>query len=715
MSASRRGAGPWRLLLPLLLALASVAVLLHLQQFAADQARALAALHASEAAAARLAIAGMQARRGDGAGFESLSAAQAVAPGVSAALGELPAAQALTLPMPDPGALREAWRAAGEAAQAVLATADGVLALDRDAQRLQSIATGLLVRSDELVDALIAAEAKPAQIRAAARQLVLVQRISTNLRRLLASDAGLLSAADRLGRDAVVFGEIATGLLHGSPQLAIPRVEDGDAREVLASVGRDFRVLAQAVEAVVGGGAARAGLARRAEHLDTAVARVELHNARLRRALEARATDRLITPLHAVQLAILGALAVLAALLLGVAGRRAAARAARHDAEAAVDAAHAVERARGELARELEQLGSDIHRIADGDLGLRAHSGEASAAVGVARAGLDRLRHQLRERAEDALRLARSGQLVGDAAGKLRDTVRRHAQHTDSAGQATRLMAAALDGLRQESAQVGEAARQSGVSAQQAGHALGETLHELDAVRAGVEECAQRVRALEEVARELRAVRTLVEDVGELGKMLSLNVAIQASVDSAASRALGAFSDEVQRLATRARSAVAQVESIHDELRGEAERAAGAVKESVWRARSAAERARGARASVDDLSGTARRLEDLNHALARAQREHAVNVTEVVRTVTALHALTHEVREQVDAAADDASAFSDAAAGLQRRLAPPPAQETVIEWSPAGAHEAAPADAPVADSDEPDSDAARRALPGRWS
>jgi methyl-accepting chemotaxis protein len=197
--------------------------------------------------------------------------------------------------------------------------------------------------------------------------------------------------------------------------------------------------------------------------------------------------------------------------------------------------------------------------------------------------------------------------------------------------------------------------------------------------------------------------------------MLSLNVAIQASVDSAASRALGAFSDEVQRLATRARSAVAQVESIHDELRGEAERAASAVKESVWRARSAAERARGARASVDDLSGTARRLEDLNHALARAQREHAVNVTEVVRTVTALHALTHEVREQVDAAADDASAFSDAAAGLQRRLAPPPAHETVIEWSPAGAHEAAPADAPVADSDEPDSDAARRALPGRWS
>ena len=143
--------------------------------------------------------------------------------------------------------------------------------------------------------------------------------------------------------------------------------------------------------------------------------------------------------------------------------------------------------------------------------------------------------------------------------------------------------------------------------------------------------------------------------------MLSLNVAIQASVDSAASRALSVFSEEVQRLAARARSAVTQVEAIHMELRDEAERAASAVKESVWRARSAAERARGARASVDDLAGSARRLYDLNHALARSQREHAVHVTEVVRTMTALHETTREVRDNVDATTDSALTFSDGA------------------------------------------------------
>lgn len=710
MAARAPGFGPWRLLLPLLLALATAGALLHLQQFRGGQDRMEQAVGASEAAAARLAVARVRALGGTAEGYEALEAARLPVPELVKTLRERPPEQALSPPPPQTGELIAAWQAAAARAEEMEDTAPGVQALARDAERLQSVATGLLVSADELVDALLAAEAKPPQVRAAARQLMLVQRISTNLRRLMEPDAGLLVAADRLGRDAVVFGEVATGLLHGSAELGIPRVEDDNAREILAAVGREFRVLAQSVEAVVAGAAASASLVKRGERLAAALAIVDTHNLRLRADLAARAANRLVMPAHALGLAGLTAVSVLAALALGFAERRAARRDVVREAADLRTERAALEGARDSLSRELEQLASDIHRIADGDVGLRAHTGAGdSAAVGVARAGLDRLRQQLRQRTEDGLRLARSGQMVGDVAGRLRDASRRHAHQAEAAGQATRTMAAALDGLRLESAQVGEAARQSGVSAQQASHALGETLHELDAVRAGVEDCAERVRALEDVARELRAVRTLVEDVGELGKMLSLNVAIQASVDSAASRALAAFSEEVQRLANRARSAVTQVEAIHAELRGEAERAASAAKESVWRARSAAERARGARASVEELSGAARRLEDLNHALSRAHREHAVNVTEVVRTITALHALTREVREQVDATADSAAAFGDAAAGLERRLAAPDAADPVIEIADTRSAEDGAEDTPQ-EQQEP---AASRIL-GRW-
>jgi twitching motility protein PilJ len=712
VSTPRRiGFGPWRLLLPLVLAAATVAALLSVQQFAVDQRQMHETLRMSEGAAATLARARLLALQGQPPAFEPLEAARALVPGVVAGLGAFPPKRALTLLPPDPAPLRSVWEQVAERAERMAQVAPQVESLAADAERLQSIATGLLVRSDELVDALIAREARPAQVRAAARQLVLVQRISTNLQRLLEPNAGLLAAADRLGRDAVVFGEVATGLLNGSRELGIPRVEVAEGREILATVGREFRVLAEAVESVVAGGAGYATLARRGEQLATVLQRLELEHGRVRSQLQARLADRVVTPVQVTQLAVLTSFALIVALVLSLVERRAyarswEARAARHE-----EACAALEQARDGLSQELEQLASDIHRIADGDAGLRAHAeGADTAAVGVARAGLDRLRQQLRERAEDGARLTRSGQLVGQVSGQLREAARRHAYQAEEAGQATRIMAAALESVRAESARVSEAARQSGSTAQQAGQALGETLHELDAVRAGVEDCAERVRALEGVTRELRAVRTLVEDVGELGKMLSLNVAIQASVDSAASRALAAFSEEVQRLSTRARSAVSQVEAIHGELRAEAERAASAVKESVWRARGAAERARGAHARLDELAGSSRHLEELNHSLSRVLRDHAVNVTDVVRAITALHALTREVREQVDATADSATAFADTAAVMERRLAAPASDEPVIHM-----HEE---HADTGDSEEPADDDARdpkrRALQ-RWS
>lgn len=650
-------------------------------------------LRASENLASRLAVAQVQAGYGADEGFQALTAAQVVLSGLREELRQMPPLRSLSPAPLDAEPLLLAWDKAHALIEQVREVAPQVAALREDVERLQSVATGLLVSSDELVDALISEQAKPTQLRAAARQLMLVQRISTNVRRLLHPDAGLLVAADRLGRDAVVFGEVATALLHGSSQLRIVRVENEAPREILTTVGREFRVLAQAVEAVMAGGAAYATLRVRAKRLAAASVTLDVHHASLRRALQARSGQRLLQPLHVLQLMSLSVVSVLAALALGVSDRSRQTRLqARQQAqhERGLTESH---EARDELSAQIEQLASDIHRIADGDLGLRAHStpvtdGSAHAVVGVARAGLDRLRAHLARQVEDGMRLAQGGQLVGNAAQRLRDTVLRHTQQTESAGQATRIMASALEHLREESSLVSAAAHESGLSAQHASGALGETLHELEAVRASVEECAARVRAIEDAARELRAVRTLVEDVGELGKMLSLNVAIQASMDSAASRALSTFSEEVQRLAARARSAVTQVEAIHVELRDEAERAASAVQESVWRARSAAERARGARASVEDLAGSARRLDDLNHALARSQREHAVHVTEVVRTMTALHEITREVRDNVDATADSALTFSDAATRIEQRLCSVLGkEESLIELMPESTHQ----------------------------
>ena len=214
---------------------------------------------------------------------------------------------------------------------------------------------------------------------------------------------------------------------------------------------------------MVAAAAARAALTRRHEVLVSALARVDQENERLRTATAERAANQLITPIHVASLMGLTALAVFAAMMLAIADRRAAARVLREERASSQSSLEELERSGERLMREIELLGADIHRIADGDLGLRAHTDAGDTpGVGVARAGLDRLRQLLGRRREDALTLARSGQVVGDVAGRLREVARRHVHQVEDAGQATRVMAAALEALRQESTQVAERPRRKG-------------------------------------------------------------------------------------------------------------------------------------------------------------------------------------------------------------------------------------------------------------
>jgi len=574
------------------------------------------------------------------------------------------------------------WRRAGAQARALNALAPKLKILLGDAQHLQTISNNLMVISDAVVDALVAADAPLQQIRVASRQLMLLQRIAANLRRLTEPDAGLLVAVDRLGRDAVVFGDVNTGLLNGNPELGIERVEDSNAREILVSAGRDFRSLAQAVEAVIGGAEARSQLQVAVLELRPTLQALEAKTHYLQQRLVERDQSRLLQPSHVLLLAALTCLSLFAALILGFNDRRARARQWRDAHQHWDEDRQEFEAQRRLLSEELEALARQTHRLADGELGLGGSGSKLSeSAANLAWSGLERLRQRLAEQAESAGRVAQTGKLVTDRAGRLREASRRQHQRVEESGRATQVMAAAMESLSGETGEVADALRDTGVQAGRVAQNLSQTLQDLAAAEASVEDSAERVRRLEDAARQLRSLQDLVEDVSELGKLLSLNVAIQASVDSPASQALAGFSAEVSRLAARARSAQVRIESVEAELRNEAARAASAVKESVWRTRGAAQRARSAETAAEDLGRTTQALEALNRNLAKSYRDHAVNVTEVVRAVTGLQGISVEVREQIEADLEASGALAQSAARLEHRLGAEP-QETgpIIEF-----------------------------------
>ena len=660
--------GPWRLILPLLLAALSVAAFWDLREFRLEQRPLEQALEVSVLVAHKLTTARAEVLTLQSQALDSNRALIATIPELIKSL-VAPPQHILTLPPPSLLVLQDLWRLTSGQVSDLNAQVPKMRKLLADAQRLQTVSNSLMVISDSVVDALVVAEAPLLQIRVASRQLMLLQRMSANLRRLSEPDSDLLVAVDRLGRDALVFGDVTTGLLNGNPELGIERVSDTNAREILVSAGRDFRSLVQAVEAVIGGAEARSQLQLAALKLGPTLKALDTQSRFLQQRLRQRDQGRLIQPGHVLLLMGLTCISVFSSLILGFNDRRARTQQWREAHQQWAEERVRIEDQRHTVDEELEGLARQIHRLADGELELGGSGSKLrDPAANLAWSGLERLRQRLNEHTDSGLRIAQAGKLANDMATRLHEVSRQQHRQIEDSGRATQVMAAAMEALSSDTSQVSDALRDSENRATRATQTLNETLSELSAAEASVEDSAERVRRLEDAARQLRSLQDLIEDVSELGKLLSLNVAIQASVDSPASQALAGFSAEVSRLAARARSAQVRIESVDAELRSEAARAASSVKESVWRTRGAAQRARSAQSAVEDLDRATQSLESLNRNLVKSYREHAVNVTEVVRAVTGLHGISAQVRENITTTLEASGTLAESAARLEHRL-----------------------------------------------
>ena len=109
----------------------------------------------------------------------------------------------------------------------------------------------LLAVSDEVVTIMAEQGAPPDQIYIATRQLMLTQRISSNVNRVLEGGEEAITAADRFGRDAALFGRVVEDMLRGNRNLGIKRITHPESREKLKAVQSLFKALRNQVGSIL--------------------------------------------------------------------------------------------------------------------------------------------------------------------------------------------------------------------------------------------------------------------------------------------------------------------------------------------------------------------------------------------------------------------------------------------------------------------------------
>lgn len=594
--------------------------------------------------------------------------------------------------------LDKEWAHLGSELEAIAARQTTHEELERALMRFQGVATRMLVTSDDLVVAMTAAAESPEQLRVAARQLMLIQRMMANGDQLMRGGKGRLTAADRFGRDAVLFGKVNNGLLNGSPELGIEAVTDEAARDLLVSSGHLFREASRQVQEIVGQSvdlarlqAAVGDAARASDAIVAATREAELMYA-------GHVATRPLQPAHTRLLAGLAlATLLIAALLMAVDARahrrnesqRRLDEYRRNEQleQAAALAGSDMRRVGGELRRSMAELG----RMVEVETAMEPGEDPGEA---VAR-GLKRVLTELHMRVDaivtDVHRVASSATSLNEAASKLHASGRLQAQSVDKAANATQELASAVK-LGYSNITTFDTLAEKGVAeARAAKEYLGGALQELEGLGTSVQESSRRVHRLLESADEARAVALRIDELSDHSKMLSLNVAIQSSAYGGTSRSNTSFADELQRLAERARGVVQSVERMREGMRCDAEEAAKAIKHTAWAVKGAGDRLRKAEQPIANLNLISRKLEKFAQSLVGSSQEHALRATEVVRAVTAVHAATGQSNVGAEATASSAARLAEIMASLEShvsRLHPvAPENKSVVALPAEGAGE----------------------------
>ncbi len=515
----------------------------------------------------------------------------------------------------------------------------------------------LLEVSDELVRALVRADAPPEQIYLLARQLMIAQRIELNLNQVLSGRAGSATAADQFGRDAALFGRVLDALANGNPAMGIERLTDPDAVERL----REVAVLYAAVKENAG---AILDAAPDLYEITEAAGQVESQGAAMLEAADTleKAILRYGSRLDLVTTAAagLGALAILDLLLIAWILVRAARR-----REALAEEQN--RRNQEAILRLLDEMTT----LAEGDLTVHATVTEdiTGAIADSVNYSIDALRNLVATINATAEQVAASAEKTRAITQRLADASEYQAREIASASAAVTDIADSIEEVSGTAGNAAEVAQRSVEIAHEGANAVSRTIEGMGTIREQIQETSKRIKRLGESSQEIGDIVSLINEIADQTNILALNAAIQASTAGEAGRGFAVVADEVQRLAERASNATKQIEALVKTIQADTHEAVISMEQSTANVVSGARLAEEAGESLGKIEDVSNELAALIQSISMASRQQASAAANITNTMNVIQEITLQTSEGTTETAEAVAELAELAVELRRSVA----------------------------------------------
>ncbi|MFC4727718.1 methyl-accepting chemotaxis protein [Coralloluteibacterium thermophilus] len=554
--------------------------------------------------------------------------------------------------------LMATWGPMSSHSERIIAGQQQVLALAETANAFTARVPRLQADLDEVVRAMASAGSSSDQVLIAARQLVLVDRMSRRVTEIRAGGAGAIVARDALQNDAAMFGSVLNGLQAGNPELNYVRLTSAAAQAALEPVTTAYTELQAEIANVLDASVELYEVQQSANAIS------EDSNILL---VDARALFDAIGALPSTRVfpgnwvgGISGGLAILSliGLLVALSGEQ---RRRTREAE--------LQNQRNQKA--IQQLLDEIVPIAEGDLTVNATVSEeyTGAIADSINFTVDELRRLVGTINETSVQVSAAAQETQATAMHLAEAAEHQAQQISSSSAKISEIALSIDEVSKNSAESADVAQRSVQIAAKGADVVRQTIQGMDNIRDQIQETSKRIKRLGESSQEIGSIVELINDIAEQTNILALNAAIQAASAGEAGRGFAVVADEVQRLAERSSSATRRIETLVQTIQSDTNEAVSSMEQTTSEVVAGARLAEDAGLALGEIEKVSTDLSDLIQNISTAARQQSAAATNITATMNSIQEITSQTSQGASQTAESIGNLAQLANDLRRSVA----------------------------------------------
>ncbi len=508
-------------------------------------------------------------------------------------------------------------------------------------QAINDSGAQLLALSDEVATLMAQRGGNPGQVYIASRQLMLAQRIISNVNLILAGGEGSVTAADRFGRDAALFGRVVQGMENGNHGLGIDRVTNPDVRAKLDAVNTLFAKISQEVSSILEHSPEMFQVSEsvqeildRSDKLLSAITNLETS---YQSYISARTINSGMGDLF-------GLVALLLLIYLGIVLRR--------EGMSRISEADTQRQASEEQNRRNQQaimrLLDEMGDLADGDLTVNATVTEdiTGAIADSVNFAIEELRTLVENVSRAVVQVTQATDEAKSLAQEMQSASERQAEDIGRTTESVNFMSESVNTVSRNAAESSAVAEQSLEFARKGGDSVRNAIAGMNAIRDQIQETSKRIKRLGESSQEIGEIVELISDITEQTNVLALNAAIQAAAAGEAGRGFSVVAEEVQRLAERSAQATRRIGAIVKTIQTDTQDTINAMETSTRGVVEGAVLSDTAGHALQDIESVSEELARLIQSISDATREQAEAAAQIADNM-------QQILQQTRQTADD--------------------------------------------------------------